>query len=72
MRAKRRTKSMIGASAPDVCAGCGQKIVGEGWDMTWLLWKGEYVPRIRHAFRERCADLIRQRYRDALNQLEAA
>lgn len=70
---RRRTKEKIGASAPEPCAGCGQKIIGEGWDIVHYLWKGKYIPKVRHAFSPACNRLIDERYEQALaDEREAA
>lgn len=65
MRSRKRLKSMIGASAPTPCGGCGQKIVGEGWDLVFFWWKDRWIEKVRHAFNPRCADLLVQKYRAA-------
>lgn len=62
---------MIGVSAPTPCAGCGQVIIGEGWDMVWLEWNGELIGRVRHAFSPACTKAITDR-RDAALKARAA
>ena len=56
---------MIGASAKEPCAGCGQEIIGEGWDLVFFEWNGKMVGRVRHAFNDECATLLLQKVRKA-------
>jgi len=62
---RKRPKEMIGASAKEPCAGCGQEIIGEGWDLVFFEWKGQWIGRVRHAFNEECANLLLEKFRKA-------
>ena len=66
MTPKKRTKEMIGASAPKPCDGCGCDIKGEGWVITSFPWGEGYVDVVLHAFSEPCYAAIQDRWQAAM------
>ena len=61
---------MIGRFVPGPCAGCGEKIKGEGWDIVHYPWKCRRIEKVRHAFQPDCAAAIDEQYKQALSRPE--